>query len=190
MSDIVIDGRGWSAFKNPFNVPSLASVERSRSPPTHDTTTCNACGVLPIVGVRYHCFNSSFPNFDLYSECVDKGLHSETHRLLRMSVPEQFDFTVNAPAPHPIRQSVNHYRLSMGTLTQRRTTRLRWAYGHKEECTSNNVWTAQAWGRTPLDQVNRDKLYLLIQWYRYTSRSFLLDICSLLILIPGSIVQT
>ncbi|KAK1755253.1 protein ref(2)P [Echria macrotheca] len=51
----------------------------------HRGCQCNACGVVPIRGVRYRCANCS--DFDLCETCESQGLHFKTHIFYKIKVP-------------------------------------------------------------------------------------------------------
>jgi hypothetical protein len=43
---------------------------------SHSGVTCDECGMSPIRGARWKCAHSSCPDFDLCTECFNKGLHN------------------------------------------------------------------------------------------------------------------
>lgn len=51
----------------------------------HRGCMCNACGVLPIRGIRYRCANCA--DFDLCETCESQGLHIKTHVFYKVKVP-------------------------------------------------------------------------------------------------------
>lgn len=51
----------------------------------HRGCMCNACGLLPIRGIRYRCSNCA--DFDLCETCESQGLHIKTHVFYKVKVP-------------------------------------------------------------------------------------------------------
>ncbi|KAF3764599.1 EF-hand, partial [Cryphonectria parasitica EP155] len=51
----------------------------------HRGCMCNACGLLPIRGIRYRCANCA--DFDLCETCESQGLHIKTHVFYKVRVP-------------------------------------------------------------------------------------------------------
>jgi len=51
----------------------------------HRGCGCNACGILPIRGIRYRCANCA--DFDLCETCESQGLHIKTHIFYKIKVP-------------------------------------------------------------------------------------------------------
>lgn len=51
----------------------------------HRGCMCNACGLLPIRGIRYRCANCA--DFDLCETCESQGLHHKTHVFYKVRVP-------------------------------------------------------------------------------------------------------
>lgn len=51
----------------------------------HRGCMCNACGLLPIRGIRYRCANCA--DFDLCETCESQGLHNKTHVFYKVKVP-------------------------------------------------------------------------------------------------------
>ncbi|PSR94490.1 hypothetical protein BD289DRAFT_427251 [Coniella lustricola] len=51
----------------------------------HRGCMCNACGLLPIRGIRYRCANCA--DFDLCETCEAQGLHIKTHVFYKVKVP-------------------------------------------------------------------------------------------------------
>lgn len=51
----------------------------------HRGCMCNACGLLPIRGIRYRCANCA--DFDLCETCESQGLHIKTHVFYKIRVP-------------------------------------------------------------------------------------------------------
>ena len=49
----------------------------------HQGITCDGCGMNPIKGLRYKCFDC--PDYDLCEGCYNKEVHSE-HKLERKTV--------------------------------------------------------------------------------------------------------
>lgn len=51
----------------------------------HRGCQCNACGMVPIRGVRYRCANCA--DFDLCETCESQGLHIKTHIFYKIRMP-------------------------------------------------------------------------------------------------------
>lgn len=51
----------------------------------HRGCQCNACGMVPIRGVRYRCANCA--DFDLCETCEAQGVHIKTHVFYKIRVP-------------------------------------------------------------------------------------------------------
>lgn len=51
----------------------------------HRGCMCNACGLLPIRGIRYRCANCA--DFDLCETCESQSLHNKTHVFYKVRVP-------------------------------------------------------------------------------------------------------
>lgn len=51
----------------------------------HRGCQCNACGMVPIRGVRYRCANCA--DFDLCETCEAQGVHIKTHIFYKIRVP-------------------------------------------------------------------------------------------------------
>ncbi|GJN79757.1 hypothetical protein PLIIFM63780_003276 [Purpureocillium lilacinum] len=51
----------------------------------HRGCQCNACGMVPIRGVRYRCANCA--DFDLCETCEAQGVHAKTHIFYKIRVP-------------------------------------------------------------------------------------------------------
>ncbi|KFX93669.1 hypothetical protein V490_04738 [Pseudogymnoascus sp. VKM F-3557] len=51
----------------------------------HRGTLCNACGVVPIRGIRYRCANCA--DYDLCEACESQGHHYRTHVFYKIRVP-------------------------------------------------------------------------------------------------------
>ncbi|KAI1100832.1 EF-hand [Jackrogersella minutella] len=51
----------------------------------HRSCQCNACGMVPIRGIRYRCANCA--DFDLCEVCESQGLHNKTHIFYKIKVP-------------------------------------------------------------------------------------------------------
>ncbi|CAK7269717.1 hypothetical protein SEPCBS57363_003742 [Sporothrix epigloea] len=56
-----------------------------RSAYVHRGCACNACGIVPIRGIRYRCTNCA--DFDLCETCESQGLHIKTHIFYKVKVP-------------------------------------------------------------------------------------------------------
>lgn len=51
----------------------------------HRGCACNACGIVPIRGIRYRCANCA--DFDLCETCESQGLHLKTHIFYKVRIP-------------------------------------------------------------------------------------------------------
>ncbi|KLU88523.1 EF hand domain-containing protein [Magnaporthiopsis poae ATCC 64411] len=51
----------------------------------HRGCACNACGIVPIRGVRYRCANCA--DFDLCETCESQGMHIKTHIFYKVKIP-------------------------------------------------------------------------------------------------------
>ncbi|KAK0657158.1 hypothetical protein B0T16DRAFT_317950 [Cercophora newfieldiana] len=51
----------------------------------HRGCQCNACGIVPIRGIRYRCANCA--DFDLCETCESQGLHYKTHVFYKIKIP-------------------------------------------------------------------------------------------------------
>lgn len=51
----------------------------------HRGCQCNACGMVPIRGIRYRCANCA--DFDLCEACESQGFHTKTHIFYKIRVP-------------------------------------------------------------------------------------------------------
>lgn len=51
----------------------------------HRGCQCNACGMVPIRGIRYRCANCA--DFDLCEVCESQGLHQKTHVFYKVRIP-------------------------------------------------------------------------------------------------------
>ncbi|TPX08417.1 uncharacterized protein E0L32_010147 [Thyridium curvatum] len=51
----------------------------------HRGCACNACGIVPIRGIRYRCANCA--DFDLCETCESQGLHIKTHIFYKVKIP-------------------------------------------------------------------------------------------------------
>lgn len=65
-----------------FRVSEEATIRNSY---IHRGCVCNACGTVPIRGIRYKCANCA--DFDLCEGCEAQGLHTQTHVFLKIKVP-------------------------------------------------------------------------------------------------------
>ncbi|KAG9088452.1 hypothetical protein FS749_002148 [Ceratobasidium sp. UAMH 11750] len=53
----------------------------------HEGWRCDGCAADPIVGPRYHCLDAGCPDYDLCSDCMSKGVHNSSHRMLCVRNP-------------------------------------------------------------------------------------------------------
>lgn len=51
----------------------------------HRGCQCNACGMIPIRGIRYRCANCA--DFDLCETCESQGVHIKTHIFYKIRIP-------------------------------------------------------------------------------------------------------
>lgn len=51
----------------------------------HRGCQCNACGMVPIRGIRYRCANCA--DFDLCETCESQGVHIKTHIFYKIRIP-------------------------------------------------------------------------------------------------------
>ncbi|ESZ93149.1 hypothetical protein SBOR_6476 [Sclerotinia borealis F-4128] len=51
----------------------------------HRGCGCNACGIVPIRGIRYRCSNCA--DFDLCESCEAQGVHTKTHIFYKVRIP-------------------------------------------------------------------------------------------------------
>jgi hypothetical protein len=66
----------------------------------HRACQCNACGTVPIRGIRYRCSNCV--DFDLCETCEAQGVHTKTHIFYKVRVPTTaFTPTQMHPAWYP-----------------------------------------------------------------------------------------
>ncbi|KAF8597839.1 cysteine proteinase [Ceratobasidium sp. AG-I] len=55
--------------------------------PVHEGWRCDACGADPIIGPRYHCLSADCADYDLCPNCMAKGVHNSSHRMLCIRDP-------------------------------------------------------------------------------------------------------
>eukprot|EP00742_Colponemidia_sp_Colp-10_P000850 GILJ01000923.1.p1 GENE.GILJ01000923.1~~GILJ01000923.1.p1 ORF type:complete len:671 (-),score=100.90 GILJ01000923.1:153-2165(-) len=53
----------------------------------HNNVTCDGCGMLPIVGIRYKC--AVCADYDLCEECEEKQVHDSLHPFLKLRRSDQ-----------------------------------------------------------------------------------------------------
>lgn len=63
----------------------LSEDNARRNGCVHRGCQCNACGMVPIRGVRYRCANCA--DFDLCETCESQGVHIKTHIFYKIRVP-------------------------------------------------------------------------------------------------------
>ncbi|KAK3329520.1 hypothetical protein B0H66DRAFT_541359 [Apodospora peruviana] len=74
------------AGQNIVNLLFRVSQENAqRTSYVHRGCQCNACGILPIRGIRYRCANCA--DFDLCESCESQGLHTKTHIFYKIRIP-------------------------------------------------------------------------------------------------------
>lgn len=59
--------------------------------PVHERYVCDGCGMSPIVGIMYVCMHATCPDYDLCSDCVDKGIHPRDHTFMRVDQPTDME---------------------------------------------------------------------------------------------------
>lgn len=84
------DGAGYPpsqrAGHNIVNLLFCVSEDNARrNGCVHRGCQCNACGMVPIRGVRYRCANCA--DFDLCETCEAQGVHIKTHIFYKIRVP-------------------------------------------------------------------------------------------------------
>jgi len=85
-------------FNEPLNMPNqragqnivsllfrVSEDNARRNAYVHRGCQCNACGIVPIRGIRYRCANCA--DFDLCETCESQGLHFKTHIFYKIKVP-------------------------------------------------------------------------------------------------------
>ena len=63
----------------------------------HRGVACNACGTLPIQGIRYHCANCY--DFDLCENCESQQIHNKTHIFYKIQIPAPVRGHIKTVAP-------------------------------------------------------------------------------------------
>ena len=63
----------------------IAEDNAQKSYYIHRGVQCNACSLMPIRGVRYHCANCS--DYDLCESCESKDEHNRTHVFYKIRIP-------------------------------------------------------------------------------------------------------
>lgn len=75
--------------RNGFNIVGLlfrvSEDNARRNACVHRGCACNACGTVPIRGIRYRCANCA--DFDLCETCEAQNLHNKTHIFYKIKVP-------------------------------------------------------------------------------------------------------
>ncbi|PHH85444.1 hypothetical protein CDD83_397 [Cordyceps sp. RAO-2017] len=94
---VEVDAGEWwndpSGFQPPqragHNIVSLlfrvSEDNARRNGCVHRGCQCNACGMVPIRGIRYRCANCA--DFDLCETCEAQGVHIKTHIFYKIRVP-------------------------------------------------------------------------------------------------------
>jgi len=79
-----------------INLDSEQPLLKQSSIPSHPSVKCDGCGMLPIIGSRYHC--SVCDDFDYCEVCEASKEHA--HPFLKMKIPQ--------PEPEPALQQVKN----------------------------------------------------------------------------------
>jgi hypothetical protein len=66
----------------------IAEDQARRDGYVHRGVTCNSCGMMPILGIRYRCANCI--DFDLCETCEAMGVHTKTHVFYKVRLPAPF----------------------------------------------------------------------------------------------------
>jgi hypothetical protein len=66
----------------------IAEDQARRDGYVHRGVTCNSCGMMPILGIRYRCSNCV--DFDLCENCETQGFHNKTHVFYKVRLPAPF----------------------------------------------------------------------------------------------------
>lgn len=82
-------GDGYANHRAGQNIVNLlfrvSEDNARRSSYVHRGCQCNACGIVPIRGIRYRCANCA--DFDLCETCESQDLHIKTHVFYKIKVP-------------------------------------------------------------------------------------------------------
>ncbi|KAL8358055.1 hypothetical protein RB598_002718 [Gaeumannomyces tritici] len=89
-------GGEWWEDSQPLNQPRsgqnivsllfrVSEDNARRNAYVHRGCACNACGIVPIRGVRYRCANCA--DFDLCETCESQGMHIKTHIFYKVKIP-------------------------------------------------------------------------------------------------------
>ncbi|EFX03606.1 ef hand domain containing protein [Grosmannia clavigera kw1407] len=82
MTQAVVQRAGQNIVSLLFRV---SEDNARRSAYVHRGCACNACGIVPIRGIRYRCANCA--DFDLCETCESQGLHTKTHIFYKVKIP-------------------------------------------------------------------------------------------------------
>ncbi|KAK3113857.1 hypothetical protein LTR53_008432 [Teratosphaeriaceae sp. CCFEE 6253] len=63
----------------------IAEEDAKRRAYEHRGISCEECGEIPILGIRWHCLNC--PDFDLCATCEATTAHQKTHVLAKIKIP-------------------------------------------------------------------------------------------------------
>ncbi|KAI9840112.1 MAG: hypothetical protein M1837_001916 [Sclerophora amabilis] len=66
----------------------IAEEQARREGYVHRGVTCNSCGTMPILGIRYRCANCV--DFDLCETCEAMQVHPKTHLFYKVRIPAPF----------------------------------------------------------------------------------------------------
>ncbi|OOF96115.1 hypothetical protein ASPCADRAFT_130435 [Aspergillus carbonarius ITEM 5010] len=66
----------------------IAEDQARRDGYIHRGVTCNSCGAMPILGIRYRCANCI--DYDLCETCEAMGVHIKTHLFYKVRIPAPF----------------------------------------------------------------------------------------------------
>ncbi|KAF4463648.1 EF hand domain [Fusarium albosuccineum] len=97
--ETIVEGGGDEWWNEPGGFPSnqraghnivnllfrVSEDNARRNGCVHRGCQCNACGMVPIRGVRYRCANCA--DFDLCETCESQGVHIKTHIFYKIRVP-------------------------------------------------------------------------------------------------------
>ncbi|KAM5355215.1 hypothetical protein ACJ41O_001861 [Fusarium nematophilum] len=97
--ETIVEGGGDEWWNEPGGFPSnqraghnivnllfrVSEDNARRNGCVHRGCQCNACGMVPIRGVRYRCANCA--DFDLCETCEAQGVHIKTHIFYKIRVP-------------------------------------------------------------------------------------------------------
>jgi hypothetical protein len=78
-----------SEVESSHNILRLEFIPNPQPQIVHFHVICDGCEQAPLIGIRWKC--TTCPDYDLCSNCKDKGIHNETgHTYNRIDKPHQF----------------------------------------------------------------------------------------------------